>query len=183
MTAAMESKGSVGGDGASNRNKAILHALSKRLSFDPTKFPSESIGGYDIMSLFSNILQLSASGVPLQNPDEIMKWVTFASNFPSEADACHATLKGLNEDLTQRAVLLGDGLKPSVADILVFSALHHFVSQLTASDMQKFSNVMRWMDYIQNKEDFGGELKMIVVKKPVFEPLSSLITEEVMFDY
>ncbi|XP_008792236.2 aminoacyl tRNA synthase complex-interacting multifunctional protein 1 isoform X1 [Phoenix dactylifera] len=173
MTAAMESKGSGGVDIASNRNKAILHALSKRLSFDRKKFPSESIGGYDIMSLISNILQLSASGVPLQNPDEIMKWVTFASDFPSEADACHATLKGLNEDLAQRAVLLGDGLKPSVADIVVFSTLHHFVSQLTASDMQKFSNVMRWMDYIQNKEDFGGEHKMIVINKPVFEPLCS----------
>lgn len=164
MTAAMESK-------ASNRNRAILHALSTRLSFDPKKFSSESIGGYDIASLFSNILELSPSEVPLQNLDEIMKWVAFASNFPSEADACHATLKGLNEDLNQKAVLLGDGLKPSVADIVVFSSVHPFVGQLNASDVQKFSNVMRWMDYIQNKEDFAGALEKIVVSKPVFEPL------------
>lgn len=53
-----------------------------------------------------------------------MKWVKFASDFPCEANAYRATLKQLNEDLNQRAVLLGDGLKPSEADIIVFSAVH-----------------------------------------------------------
>lgn len=55
-----------------------------------------------------------------------MKWVEFASNFPSEPEACHAALKGLNEDLAPRAVLLG-GLRPSEADIVVFSTLNSFM--------------------------------------------------------
>lgn len=56
-----------------------------------------------------------------------MKWVAFASSFPSEADACLASLDCLNEDLKQKAILLGNGLEPSVADIVVFSAVHSFV--------------------------------------------------------
>lgn len=58
---------------------------------------------------------------------QIMKWVEFASNFPTELEACHATLKGLNEELTRMSVLLGSGLQPSEADVIVFSAIHSFV--------------------------------------------------------
>ncbi|MQL85239.1 hypothetical protein Taro_017751 [Colocasia esculenta] len=52
---------------------------------------------------------------------------------------------------------------------------------LSDSDMQKVPHVIRWMDYIQNKEDFGGAFQTIVVKKPGFEPHvlgDSKITEE-----
>lgn len=55
-----------------------------------------------------------------------MKWANFASNIPDQKDGFHAVLKDLNEDLAQKFVLLG-GLKPSVADVIVFSALHDFV--------------------------------------------------------
>lgn len=57
---------------------------------------------------------------------QVMKWVEFASNFPSEPEACHAALKGLNEDLATRAVLLG-GLEPSEADVVMFSTLYSFM--------------------------------------------------------
>ncbi|CAL9071416.1 methionine--tRNA ligase, cytoplasmic isoform X1 [Musa acuminata AAA Group] len=167
MAAAVESK--VSGD--EGRNKAIACAVFKRLSLDPNKLSSESIGGSDIASLFSNILQLSESKDSLSNEDQIMKWVAFASSFPSEADACLASLDCLNEDLKQKAILLGNGLEPSVADIVVFSAVHSFVSHLVGMAVQKFPNVVRWMDYIQNKEDFGGVFEKIVVSKPDFQPL------------
>ncbi|KAH7654076.1 Methionine--tRNA ligase protein [Dioscorea alata] len=129
MAAAMEA-----GSAISNRNRAIVSALCKRLSIDP-----------------------------------IMKWVKFASDFPCEANACRATLKQLNEDLNQRAVLLGDGLKPSEADIIVFSAVHSILTHLTNAEVQEFPNLMRWMDYIQNKVDFGGAFETVVVNKPAFE--------------
>ncbi|KAJ0975478.1 hypothetical protein J5N97_017443 [Dioscorea zingiberensis] len=164
MAAAMEA-----GSAISNRNRAIVSALCKRLSIDPKSISTDSIGGYDLTSLFSNILQLSASGAHLEDQTEIMKWVKFASDFPCEANACRATLKCLNEDLSQRAVLLGDGLKPSEADIVVFSAVHSILTHLTNAEVQEFPNLMRWMDYIQNKVDFGGAFETVVVNKPAFE--------------
>ncbi|XP_058110654.1 tRNA-aminoacylation cofactor arc1 [Magnolia sinica] len=154
----------------SKRNKAIISALSKRLSFDPKSLSSETVNGHDIKSLFSNILQLLGDGAHLKNKDEVMKWVEFANGFPAEAKDCHTILKGFNEGLTPKSVLLADGLKPSEADIIVFAALHSFVSCLSKSDMQKLPNVVRWMDYIQNKEDFGEVFKKISVEKTGFEP-------------
>ncbi|OAY84299.1 probable methionine--tRNA ligase isoform X2 [Ananas comosus] len=163
----MASVSSANGGVAADRNKAIVFALCKRLSLDPKKIFSESIEEYDVATLFTNILQLSATEAPLPNKDEIMKWVAFANSFPGKDDT---SLKALNEDLAQKAVLLGGGLKPSVADIVVFAALHSFVSHLNDTEVQNFPNVMRWMDYIQNIEDFGGLLAKIHIKKPQLEP-------------
>ena len=50
-----------------------------------------------------------------------------AESFPTESDASFGVLKGLNEDLAPVSVLLGNGLKPSEADVIVFSAIHSSV--------------------------------------------------------
>ncbi|ONK61776.1 uncharacterized protein A4U43_C08F33470 [Asparagus officinalis] len=165
-----------------NRNKALIFALCKCLSLDPSKFSSASVESGDLMSLFSNILKLSGSDVPLANQAEVMKWVEFASNFPCEPEACFAKLEGLNEDLASRAVLLGSGFQPSEADIVVFSALHSIVSNLSEADMQKYQNIVRWMDYIQNKVDFGGLLAKILVSQPAFEHFSSMQVDKTTVD-
>ena len=100
---------------------------------------------------------------------EEMKWVEFASNFPNELEAFHAKLKGLNEDLARRSVLLDHGLQPSEAGIVVFSALHSFVSRLSEAEMQKNTNGIRWMDYIQNKEAFGETMAAIAASNIVLK--------------
>ncbi|KAI0501835.1 hypothetical protein KFK09_016780 [Dendrobium nobile] len=160
----------------SRRNKAIVHALCKRLHLDPENLFSESAGTCDIPHLISNIFQSSENDTSFsKNQDEVMKWATFANNVPDKKDAYHAALKDLNEDLVQKSVLLG-GLKPSVADIIVFSALHDFVSHISNKEAQNYPHVIRWMDYIQNNEDFGGVFDMIVVNKAPFEHFCSIDT-------
>ncbi|XP_042416756.1 aminoacyl tRNA synthase complex-interacting multifunctional protein 1-like [Zingiber officinale] len=156
---------------ASDRNKAMAFALFKRLSLDPNKYSSGRIESSDMTSLFSNILCLSDHQVPLSNEHEIMKWVAFASSFPNDGDACLLALKHLNEELNLKSVLLDNGLKPSEADIVVFAAVHSCVIRLANTSMQKFPNVIRWMDYIQDKEDFGGVFAKIMVDKPEFIPI------------
>jgi len=56
-----------------------------------------------------------------------MKWVKFSSDFAGSDGKQHALLDNLNQDLSQKSVLLGDGLKPSVADIVVFATVQAFV--------------------------------------------------------
>lgn len=56
-----------------------------------------------------------------------MKWIEFAESFPQNADARFEALKNLNEDLATKSVVIGNGLKPSVADVIVFSAVHSSV--------------------------------------------------------
>ena len=57
----------------------------------------------------------------------MMKWIAFAEGFPTDSQACFGVLKQLNEELIAVSVLLGNGLRPSEADIIVFSAIHSSV--------------------------------------------------------
>ncbi|GLT58810.1 hypothetical protein SLA2020_316730 [Shorea laevis] len=149
-----------------NREQKIVSALCKHLSLDPKIFLGDVVN--DIKSLYSNILK--SSGAPLDDNDEVLKWITFAEGFPLDSKSCFGVLNGLNDDLAQKSVLLGNGLKPSAADIIVFSVLHPFLIGLPNEDKEKLPHVMRWMDYIQSKEDFGELFEKILLKKAKFEP-------------
>ena len=39
-------------------------------------------------------------------------------------DACFENLKRLNDELSEKYVLLGNGLKPSEADVIVYLVIH-----------------------------------------------------------
>lgn len=56
-----------------------------------------------------------------------MKWVEFVGNLPVDSDLCSKALSELNDDLIKKSVLLGNGLKPSAADVIVFAAIHSLV--------------------------------------------------------
>ncbi|KAG0475397.1 hypothetical protein HPP92_015083 [Vanilla planifolia] len=158
----------------SRRNEAVIYALCNHLSLDPKNFLTESAESAEIKNLVSVMYHSSKDDAYFsRNQDEVMKWATFADNFPVEKTACNAVLKDLNEDLSKKAVLLG-GLKPSVADAILFSAVHAYMSHLSDKEVQKYSNVIRWLDYIQNKEDFGGAFDTITVNKPEFEHFHSV---------
>ena len=53
-----------------------------------------------------------------------MNWIAFAEAFPVNPEAALEVLTKLNEELSNKAILLGNGLKPSEADIIVFSVIH-----------------------------------------------------------
>lgn len=150
-----------------NREQKIVSALCKHLCLDPKIFLGDVVEN-DIKSLYSNILK--SSGAPLDDNDQVLKWITFAESFPLDSKSCFGVLNGLNDDLAQKSVLLGNGLKPSAADIIVFSVLHPFLIGLPIEDKEKLPHVMRWMDYIQSKEDFGELFEKILLKKAEFEP-------------
>ncbi|KAJ4969937.1 hypothetical protein NE237_003036 [Protea cynaroides] len=166
----MECNGSANNSILHRRKQDVVCCLCKCLCLDPKKISSESIGENDLKELLSNILKASGNNVDPANK-EVMKWVEFADSFPTDAEACNEVLKGLNEELIQRSVLLGNGLKPTEVDIFVFSVLYSFVSGLSISESLKFPHVIRWMDYIQCKEDLLGLFeKKISVERAAFEP-------------
>ncbi|PIA59661.1 hypothetical protein AQUCO_00400512v1 [Aquilegia coerulea] len=149
------------------RKQAIISALCKHVSLDPQKVSVESVEANDVKGLISTILKASGEEATLAS-NEVLNWVAFADTFPLNSDGCNEFLTKLNEDLTLKSVLLGDGFKPSVADIVVFSSLHSFVSGLSATDKKKIPNVLRWMDYILNKKDLGSIFESIPVEKIMF---------------
>uniref|UniRef100_A0A0D9V786 tRNA-binding domain-containing protein n=1 Tax=Leersia perrieri TaxID=77586 RepID=A0A0D9V786_9ORYZ len=144
--------------------RAMVYALCKHLSLDPSTISSANIEEGDIATLFSHIVK--------SVEDEVLKWVEFSSNFVGKCGEQHALLNNLNEDLSQKSVLLGNGFKPSVADIAVFATVQAIVSHLGENELQKYPHVLRWMDYIQNIVDFGTAIQKINVTKSVFDPPS-----------
>uniref|UniRef100_A0A0E0JQD6 tRNA-binding domain-containing protein n=1 Tax=Oryza punctata TaxID=4537 RepID=A0A0E0JQD6_ORYPU len=142
--------------------RAMAYALCKHVSLDPNTISSTSIEESDIATLFSHIVKSSE--------DEVLKWVEFSSNFVGKCGEQHALLGNLNQELSQKSVLLGNGFKPSVADIVVFATVQVFVSHLGENELQKYSHVLRWMDYIQNIVDFGTTVQKVNVTKSVFDP-------------
>ncbi|KAG8054947.1 hypothetical protein GUJ93_ZPchr0001g32868 [Zizania palustris] len=144
--------------------RAMAYALCKHLSLDPDTLSSTSIEENDIDSLFSHIVKSSE--------EEVMKWVEFSSNFVGKDGEQHLFLGNLNQDLSQKSVLLGNGFKPSAADIVVFATVQVFMNHLGENELQKYPHVLRWMDYIQNIVDFGTTVQKINVTKSVFVPPS-----------
>ncbi|KAF9661428.1 hypothetical protein SADUNF_Sadunf19G0067700 [Salix dunnii] len=150
------------------RKQIVSSALSKHLSLSP-EAPLGDLGGYDIKSLYLNILKSSGKRSPSKESEEVMKWISFAEIFPVDSSACFDALNGLNEVLALNSVLLGNGLTPSEADIIVFSVIHSSVIGLSHLEMEKLVHVMRWMDYIQSKVDFGNLFEKVLLKKDAFE--------------
>ncbi|KAK6233413.1 hypothetical protein QUC31_005819 [Theobroma cacao] len=156
------------GNNDPKRKQLIVSSICKHFSLNPKAFSSE-VPGNDIKNLYLNILKSSGKESP-KNNDEVMKWIAFAESFPKDSKACHGVLNELNADLAQKSVLLGNGFTPSEADVIVFSAVHNSVIGLSNSEKDKLPHVMRWMDYIQSKEDLGALFQKILLEKPGFEP-------------
>ncbi|KAM7274751.1 hypothetical protein ACFE04_016617 [Oxalis oulophora] len=138
----------------SSKKELIVSALCKNHALDPAKFLSDVIKS-DVKTLYTNILTASKQTVSVN--DEVSKWIAFADNF-SLTD-----LSRLNEELVTVSVLLGDGLKPSDIDVIVFSAIHLSVIGLSEAEKEKLPHVMRWMDYVQHQKNFEGLFDKIIL--------------------
>ncbi|KAJ1387531.1 tRNA-binding domain [Sesbania bispinosa] len=120
---------------------------------DPSVIPADSLDS-DIKSLYLKITAASGHGV--NHSDEVLKWAEFAETFPVALDACFENLKRLNDELSGKSVLLGNGLKPSEADAIVFSVIHSSLINLPDATKEKLPHVLRWMDYIQVTKSAGA---------------------------
>uniref|UniRef100_A0A7C9E563 Methionine--tRNA ligase n=2 Tax=Opuntia streptacantha TaxID=393608 RepID=A0A7C9E563_OPUST len=154
---------------AMDRKQALVSCLCKRLSLDPKSF-SGDLEKSDIKSLCTNILKSSEKGSSLLTNEEVMKWMEFANNFPVDSTACTGALNSLNEELASKSVLVGNGLRLTEVDVIVYAVIHSSAISMSKSDRQKFLHVLRWMDYVQNKEEFGDVFAKIPIEKARFQP-------------
>ncbi|KAA0066998.1 aminoacyl tRNA synthase complex-interacting multifunctional protein 1 isoform X1 [Cucumis melo var. makuwa] len=157
------------GGSALGRRHLVASALAKHFALDHNALIGEN-AECDFRTYVLNILKTSRNGASVDDNDEVTKWITFADSFPVDSKACFDILKQLNEELAPKSVLLGKGLKPSEADVLVFSVLHPYVIGLSNAEMEKLPHVLRWMDYIQNKQNFGELFQKILLQKCEFNP-------------
>ncbi|XP_031372312.1 tRNA-aminoacylation cofactor arc1 isoform X1 [Punica granatum] len=163
--------------GTLSRKQLILTSLCRHLNVNyelvlRSVYPG-SIEETDIKDLcltVANMSDTSANGSAWSDNEEVAKWIAFAGGFPANSEACLGALEKLNENLATKSVLLGNGLKVSAADVVVFSAIYSSVVGLSTMDALKFPHLLRWMDHIQNKANFGDMFEKIPVEKPSFVP-------------
>eukprot|EP00245_Coleochaete_scutata_P016804 TRINITY_DN7_c0_g1_i3.p1 TRINITY_DN7_c0_g1~~TRINITY_DN7_c0_g1_i3.p1 ORF type:complete len:270 (-),score=86.09 TRINITY_DN7_c0_g1_i3:1064-1873(-) len=79
-------------------------------------------------------------------------------------------LAAMNAILQTRSVLVGGGTSLSLADLLVFSQVHDDVAKLSTQEKGALPNLLRWVDYVQNKGDVERVFARIAVDKPKFSP-------------
>ncbi|KAL2541849.1 Nucleic acid-binding [Abeliophyllum distichum] len=151
-----------------NDKQNIVSALCKHLSLDPKAF--SSVLDKDLKSLCTSILKSSKDGDAPANDNELMKWIGFAEKFLAKSETPFKALSDLNEELITKSVVLGNGLKPSAADVIVYSVIHANVICLSSSDRAKLPHLLRWMDYIQNKEEFAKLFETVLIEKTQFVP-------------
>ncbi|PQQ05916.1 putative methionine--tRNA ligase [Prunus yedoensis var. nudiflora] len=151
-----------------DRKQLIASALCKHFSLDPKTFP-ENIAEDEITSFYTTILKSAKNDASVEVQDGVLQWIRYADGFPTDPQACFEVLKGLNDTLADVSVLLGNGFTPSEADVIVFAVVHSSVIGLSNSDRQKLPHLLRWVDHIQNKVDFGDLLKKIVIEKVPFD--------------
>ncbi|KAM7274942.1 hypothetical protein ACFE04_016808 [Oxalis oulophora] len=123
-----------------SRNNLIVSLLCNNRGLDPAKFLGDVD---DVKSLYINILTASGVGVSVKLNDEVSKWLSFAENFTVN------DLSRLNEELVQKSVLFGNGVKPSEIDLIVFASVYSSVVGLSNSEREKLPHVMTWMYNIQ----------------------------------
>jgi len=63
---------------------------------------------------------------------QVMKWMEFANNFPVDSTACTGALNSLNEELASKSVLVGNGLRLTEVDVIVYAVIHSSVVCLSA---------------------------------------------------
>ncbi|CAN1311390.1 Methionine--tRNA ligase, cytoplasmic [Linum perenne] len=151
------------------RKQKIASALCKYFRVSPLG-PEGDIGKSDVKSLYEKILKSAGKSTPSTVQDEVMKWIGFAESFPEDSKACSQALNGLNEELLTKSVILGNGFTPSEADVIVFSAIHSAVIGLPKSRSEELVHVFRWMDHIQDTEEFGELFEKIPLEKEQLYP-------------
>ncbi|PHU13917.1 hypothetical protein BC332_15122 [Capsicum chinense] len=163
-----------------DRKKNIISALCKHMSMLSLDLNSYSNNlDKDIKSLCIDIFYSSPSGPSITKDSELMKWVEFASNFPVDSGTSFKALSELNEDLSNKSVILDNGFKISEADIVVFAAVHSSVISFSNSETNKLPHLLRWMDYIQTKCDVGDTFQKILLEKVQFGPPASKSVKKV----
>ncbi len=101
---------------------------------------------------------------------EVSQWLSFASSFSGNKLNIDGRLKLLNVHLENRSVFAGRGLEISVADLSMFAVVHDIVTEESFPELVKLPHLLRWIDYIQSKDEAAKVYPHIPVEKAKFDP-------------
>ncbi|XP_039277178.1 eukaryotic translation elongation factor 1 epsilon-1 isoform X2 [Nilaparvata lugens] len=126
------------------------------------KFPTSGIG--------SIALNLAAGSddvgcEPLESA-QIQQWVEYISMYCNQLQTAVVSsniLKELNNCLSRRTYIASN--RKTVADIVIFFSLWNVIASLTFQEKEKYLNLSRWFNNIQNDEKIVDMCKQITFSR------------------
>ncbi|KAB0803924.1 hypothetical protein PPYR_00894 [Photinus pyralis] len=115
----------------------------------PTRsFNSTVITGFT--SIIFQFLKESNCDITGLTGAEIRQWLEYCAVYILNADSAQSVeqiLKELNDLLSSKTYLVA--FQPSIADVTLFYCLHNIMANLSYLDKEKYLNVSRWFDNMQ----------------------------------
>ncbi|CAM6083209.1 unnamed protein product [Calypogeia fissa] len=143
----------------------------------PKELKSSGGEGVDFATLCKNLVNAAGPTVADQLygkeiRSQVDEWLTFASNCQADRDRVSVSTycRTLDTYLLSRAVMLGTGTAIGLADIAIFVSVHDEVAALSVEELNSYRNLLRWIDFVQNKYDESHAYSWIPVVKPKFDP-------------
>ncbi|MBN3298953.1 MCA3 factor, partial [Amia calva] len=95
----------------------------------------------------------------------VQQWLEYRV---TQVDLCakedtKAILKDLNQYLEDKVYLAGDDF--TLADILMYNGIHPIMAELTVQEKEKYGNVSRWFNHIQQYPGVRQHLSALVFLK------------------
>eukprot|EP00854_Cymbomonas_tetramitiformis_P016413 gene16413-19485_t len=109
-------------------------------------------------------------GKSVEDQAQVDEWLSRCST--SFAKVTFETLKELNAVLESRTLLVG--AQVTLADLIVFVAVHPAVTGLSPVDLDVLCNIARWTDYVHYASCAHDLFKPVNVKKAMFAPPAEL---------
>ncbi|XP_028826239.1 eukaryotic translation elongation factor 1 epsilon-1 [Denticeps clupeoides] len=93
----------------------------------------------------------------------VQQWLEFRVTRIDECprEEIRTVLKDLNQYLEDKVYLAGNSL--SIADPLLYYAIHHIVVDLAVQEKERYMNLTRWFDHIQHYPGVRHHLAPVVV--------------------
>nr|CAI5837941.1 unnamed protein product [Callosobruchus analis] len=101
---------------------------------------------------------------PLDNIEtaQMQQWIEYSIVYAANIDCTQHSiivLKELNEILSTKTYLVAS--RPTIADVLLYHVLVNIVASLTNLEKEKYMNVCRWFDNIQQNKLFRQSNKLV----------------------
>ncbi|XP_055373854.1 eukaryotic translation elongation factor 1 epsilon-1 [Condylostylus longicornis] len=146
-----------------------LNIPANSITFNEEQFASDV--NHKKIGQFNAILNLMCNKAKLEGPEkfntelevELYQWLEYAIMYviPGSKDRSMSfnLLKTLDTHLMNQSYLCGQFL--TLADVLNFYAIFDVIKSLNPSEKERFINLSRWFDHLQQKENINQQNNLV----------------------
>lgn len=139
-----------------NQVASFLKVSPGKLTFNSTSIPVRTVNNSTTTGFIAIILELlkhansNVAVLNIKDKAEVKQWLEYAIVYiinNNNSQNIMQVLKELNEILSSRTFLISNKL--TIADVVMYYVLYHIMINLSYLDKEKYLNLSRWFDNLQ----------------------------------